>query len=312
MEAEEAFDLQIEPLSGSQTSAITPPPNWTVDNFEVFHFKVEVHTNPTTKSRALPVLTLHDIGQNSSTFNPLYTHTRRASPELDSSTAHYHLTAPGHEPRAPDAPTDADYSMQGISRAILAVLDRFSLTRVVGIGIGAGANGFLRAAAERPKAFAGLIMISPVMHASSIAERMSGSFGGVLSRSLGLAVSRHMKDALLFRWLSLDTREQIASATSIEAAIDKLNPRNVARFIAAESWRDGITGLIEKIEAKVLLITGKESEIRYHTADLYPSFNPSKTSWLDIHDCGSLVHEEMPERVVEAVKLFLQGLPGYF
>lgn len=197
-------------------------------------------------------------------------------------------------------------------KAVLETIDRLQITRAIGIGVGLGAAILLRAAEKRPRVFGGLILISPVFHAAAAWERVTTSAEGFFSNTMGLGLSHHVKEKFLHRWLSNAAREENHSVAQVlEDALDKLNAKNVTRFVVAGTYRSGCQEIVKGIKGKVLLITGKESNLRYHTDDVFADFDPAMTSWLDLQECGSLPHEEHPDSVAEAISLFLQGFSGY-
>lgn len=132
------------------------------------------------------------------------------------------------------------------------------------------------------------------------------------ARNITLGVSKHVKEKLLCRWLSSETQESNDTLTNeLEESIDRLNATNVVRFVAEDSNRQSMENIIKDVKSKLLIITGKNSSLRHHTDDIYASLNPTLTSRLDVADSGSLVFNEYPEIVAQAISLFLQGFPGY-
>lgn len=311
---EPAFDIAVESVGASSTLAV--PPGWTSSTHKVGAVTVEAHEHPTstTKSLSPPIITLHDVGMNaSSCFGSFFAFCRTTAgkcPELDSAAAHYHLTAPGHEPDAPTLPSTEPIDIGTLERAVEEVIERFELTRVIGFGVGIGAAVLLRAAIAKNITVAGLVLISPLIEPAGVLERMTVGADGLLSRGFGLGLSRRTKDRFLWRWLRDDTKDHnVSLVQSLEDGLDRLNAANLSRFLAADSWRDDVTHNLKEIKAKVLLVTGKESALRHHSADRFHQFDPEHTSWLDVQESGSLVHEEHPEQMAQSVSLFLQGIP---
>lgn len=307
------FDLVVESQPGVQTLEV--PPNWTTDTFIVRDVTVEVHIHPrqSTMTTGPPILTFHDVGQNAAiAFGPFFSNFRRTHSHIDAASAHYHLTAPGHMPDEPECGSSVGFGMDDMVKAVLDLLDRVQVPRCVAFGIGLGGAILIQAAATRPKAFAGLVLISPVLHPAPRWDRISTTFEGFFSKNLGMGLTQRMKDRFFYRWLSDDTRESNFSVSqSLEEGLDRLNTRNLLQFLETDMWRTGVVEYISKVKAKVLLITGKDSSLREQTADLFSSFDPSNSSWLDVADCGSLAHDEFPDKVAESVSLFLQGFTGY-
>lgn len=315
-DAPPAFNLLVETTGAS--TLLLPPPGWESTQHIVGSLTVDVHTRlPSTTSHATgpPLLTLHDVGQNAGTsFGPFLAFCRTQqtlSAHLAAASAHYHLTAAGHAPDAADLPAMQVVDVPGLVADVAQVLQRLAVGRAVGLGVGLGAGVLLRVAAVQPKAFAGLVLVSPVLLAGGFAERAAVAVDGVFARQLGLGLSRRAKERFLGRWLSEKAREEnVGLVQSLEEGLDRLNAGNLVRLLAADCWRDDVSGQLKDVRARLLVVTGKESALRYHTEECFGLFDAGNVSWLDVADCGSLVHEERGDKVAEAFALLLEGLGG--
>lgn len=202
--------------------------------------------------------------------------------------------------------------MSALVRAVISLIDRFSIRRVVGFGIGLGAVVLLRAAAAIPPKFCGLVLVSPMIAPSSMPERVSTSIDGFFSNQFSLGLTRRIKDQFLSRWLSDAIKaENFGVVNAVEEDLDRRNPNNVLRILAEDTGRGDASQIISQITARVLLVTGKESSLHFHVADYINEFNAQNSSWLDVPDVGSLVHDEAADRVAKPLALFLQGIPGF-
>lgn len=161
---------------------------------------------------------------------------------------------------------------------------------------------------RNPTRFAGLVLVSPIIYAASTLERMGFAFDGLFTRQLCLGLSRRAKDQLIARWLSYDSIEtNFSLVQTVEEGLDRLNATNVTRILSVEMWRDDVSADVPKI-GRCLLVTGKESSLRWHVNDCYGEFKAENTSWLDVASVGSLVHEESTEEFARSLSLFLQGI----
>lgn len=93
------------------------------------------------------------------------------------------------------------------------------------------------------------------------------------------------------------------------------HPRNLAMFIESFSKRSAIKisrpALGDKspttLKCGVLVITGDHSPALDETVNLNSKLDPSNSTWIKISGASSLVLEEQPTKVANAIVLFLQG-----
>ena len=94
------------------------------------------------------------------------------------------------------------------------------------------------------------------------------------------------------------------------------NPRNLALLIEQFSKRNAIkiarpvlghSTDETKLKCGVLLITGDRSPAVDDTVTLNSKLDPGNSTWIKISDASSMVLEEQPTGVANAVILFLQG-----
>ena len=93
------------------------------------------------------------------------------------------------------------------------------------------------------------------------------------------------------------------------------HPRNLALCIEQFSKRTAIKVVRpvvghsdeNKLKCGVLLITGDNSPAVDDTVTLNSKLDPSNSTWIKISDASSMVLEEQPTGVTNAIILFLQG-----
>ncbi len=309
---DDLFEIVVE-QQGNAT-AFEVPDGFRYDQHTVGDLDVQVVIPPrgaTSKPRA-PIVTFHDVGMNAPLcFSAFFSYCRTsgACPELDTAAAHYHITAPGHFPNAPALP-NAPYGVNELAAGVLQVLERFQLRRSIGFGFGIGCTVLTQAALNDTNAFGGLVMVSPLFYSASLWERTFTSADAIYTQGLGLG--RRAKDRFLERWLSVNARDYNHDLVQhIEDELDRLAPSNLAAFLSAEASRPDLSAKMKELQMRVLLVTGRDSPLRYHVDDAFPNFNPSKVTWLDVMDQGSFVLEETPDRVAKALALYLQGFGTY-
>ena len=93
------------------------------------------------------------------------------------------------------------------------------------------------------------------------------------------------------------------------------HPRNLGMFLESYSKRSNIKitrptpgdKTINTLKCGVLILTGAHSPAVDDTVDLNSKLDPAKTTWMKISDASSLVLDEQPTSVTNAIVLFLQG-----
>lgn len=289
------------------------PFGWRVSTQSIEPLTFEVHTS----QRADPgpaVITFSDIGLSETAFAPFFQYCRRenACPQLDFASAHYHTCFPGHFTDSPTLSSSEDVSFDAVVQAISTLIDFYQIKRLIGLGVGLGGTMLLRANAKHPKIFSGLVLISPVIAPATMTERIFQAADDLLNSSLGLGLTRRVKDKFIARWVSDSTREHLFGAVQIlDEDLNRRNPSNVMKMLSQDAWRGDSSDCIKKVTSRVMLITGKDSQLRFHVNDAIELFDSKQSTWLDIAEAGSLVYDEMPDRVGKALSLFLQTIPGF-
>ena len=309
---DDLFEVVVEQQGNAL--AFEVPEGFRYEQHSVGELEVQVVTPSSSETSAAraPIVTFHDVGMNAALcFSAFFSYCRTsgACRELDTATAHYHITAPGHYPDAPPLP-NAKYSVTQLATGVLEVVERFHLQRSIGFGFGIGCTILTQAALNDTNAFAGLVMISPIFYSASLWERTFTGADVIYTQGLGLG--RRAKDRFLDRWLSVNARDFNHDLVQhIEDELDRLTASNMANFLSAEANRPDLSGKLKELKMRVLLVTGRDSPLRFHVDDAFSNFNPSKVTWLDVMDQGSFVLEETPDRVAKALALYLQGFGTY-
>lgn len=92
-----------------------------------------------------------------------------------------------------------------------------------------------------------------------------------------------------------------------------INAYNLSLFIDSFLKRTDLaidrSDLNKNFKCSILLIVGSLSPHLQDSIDMNSRINPATSTWLKLQNCG-MVLEEYPDKVTEALKLFIQGL-GY-
>jgi len=219
-------------------------------------------------------LTVHDIGSSYQSWVAWVNHS--SMEEVRKKALFLHVCIPGQEPGAEDLPVEFPFPrMQELGLNLVTVLDHLRVSRVVGLGDGAGANILTRF---------GMCHASRVFGIVGINTTASSSKGRFMET---------LKDKI--KVFKINDKSE-------------LNERNVSKF--AEAYRkrtDLLVELNKKISFDVLLLTGTNSRYVGDTEAIHQTLDPGICSIIKVEDVVEPL-QETPAKVAEAVILFCQGL----
>ncbi|KFD70401.1 hypothetical protein M514_13786, partial [Trichuris suis] len=255
------------------------------------------------------ILTFHDLGLSANPCFQSFFHFSEMSAISDKFCV-YHVNAPGQEEDAEALPENYVYpSMDELGDIAIAVADHFKLKTFIGFGVGAGANVLCRLALKQPKRVEALILVNCVCTSAGWIE------WGYQKANIYYLKNRGMTnltvDYLMWhhfgRNLDHYSTDLVTSYRQYFARLQ--NPRNLAAFIMSYLRRSDLNVRREgsTIECPVLQLVGSGSPHINDTVELNSRLDPTKSNWMKVSDSSGLVLEEKPEKVTEAILLFLQG-----
>jgi len=267
------------------------------------------------------IVTLHDIGQNHVTCFQSFFSFNQFKPLLDRFTV-YHLNFPGQHETATELPEDYAYpTMDEMSDLIQEVFTHYNLKSCILFGVGAGANIFLRLALKNPKLVDCMILANCNAGQSSWTEWSYEKMTSHYLKTKGMTA--FCQEYLMwhyFGYLNEKTNYEL-----LEVVKDQLNsvqnPRNLAFLLDSYAKRSaikierpqekpGITKQSHALKCGVLQLCGWDSPAIDATVDLHACLDPEKSDYIKISDATSMVLDEQPNLVTQAIVLFLQGY-GY-
>ncbi|TKR62481.1 hypothetical protein L596_026433 [Steinernema carpocapsae] len=263
-----------------------------------------------------PVVTFHDIGldsennfQNFFQFGTVTDFTERFCV--------YNINAPGQEMDAQPLSDGFVFpTMEGLARIVETVVDHFQLKAFIGFGVGAGANVMLRYALEHQQKLDALVLVNCVASQAGWIEWGYQKVNMNYLRSKGMTA--FTVDYLMWHHFGKRLDECNPDIVRQYRAYFQHhpNPANLASFIESylsrtpiQFSRDGTHGPMLKVP--VLQIVGSRSAFIEDSVNVNQHLDPAKTEWIKISEACGLVLDDRPERVTEAMLLFLQGL-GFF
>jgi len=146
---------------------------------EFGNISVYIQGDLNSKRDGVVFLTVHDIGSN---HKPLARFSALPCMEEISSRAVFvHVCVPGQDRGAEDFGAEFP-SMQDLSFGMLNILSHLKIRKVIGLGVGAGANILCRLAMHSPDRVLGVVAIQPTASAASVMETLKQS---IVSLKLG-------------------------------------------------------------------------------------------------------------------------------
>ncbi|XP_046671575.1 protein NDRG3 isoform X7 [Homalodisca vitripennis] len=257
------------------------------------------------------ILTYHDLGLNYvASFQAFFNYSDMRM--LLENFSVYHVNAPGQEEGAHPLPDDYEYpTMDELANQLNFVLGHFGLNSIIGLGVGAGGNILARFALNHPNKVEALCLINVVSTQAGWIEWGYQKINARYLKSKGM--TQGVLDYLMWHHFGRGTEERNHDLVQVYRTYFErfINPGNLAMFIDSYVRRSDLnmTRNGATLSMPVLNISGALSPHMEETVTLNSRLDPTNSSWMKISDCG-MVLEEQPNKVSEALRLFLQGL-GY-
>ncbi|XP_065561521.1 protein NDRG3-like isoform X5 [Artemia franciscana] len=263
------------------------------------------------------ILTYHDLGLNHvANFQTFFNFSETKN--LMSNFCIYHVNAPGQEEGAETLPEGFVYpTMDELSEQLIDVMAHFNLNRIIGLGAGVGANILARFAINYPEKVDGLILINTASTAAGWIEWGYQKLNARHLKSKGLGEGT--LDYLMWHHFGRGYQERQHDLSQVyrEYFVQHLNAKNLALFIDSYVQRSDLgivreldetkKDKVRRITVPVLNVVGAHSPHEDDTVTFNGRLDPTNSTWLKIQDC-SMVLEEQPAKIIEAMRLFLQGL----
>eukprot|EP00092_Neocalanus_flemingeri_P011436 GFUD01012323.1.p1 GENE.GFUD01012323.1~~GFUD01012323.1.p1 ORF type:complete len:411 (+),score=112.80 GFUD01012323.1:117-1349(+) len=274
---------------------------------EFGNFSVYIQGDLESQRSSVVFLTVHDIGSN---HKPLARFTSHASMDQVSARVLYvHVCLPGQDKGAGDFGADFP-SMQDLSFGLVNILVHLKIPKVVGLGLGAGANILCRLAMHSPGRVLGLVAIQPTASAANVMEQLKQRIV-----SLKLGTMDHGPDTdqfLVYHKFGNLVEKADDKVEAIEMYKKRLhtdiNPRNLKLFVESYMKRTEILDDIKaKIMCDVLIVVGSNSSFVKQTEAMLKQSDLKKTSLIKLEDVGDVLIES-PKKASEAILFFCQGL----
>ena len=262
------------------------------------------------------LVTLHDLGLNGfSNFCNFF-----KSPGCAGILAKFcvlNLTLPGQESGATSLPGHYSYpSHEELVCLVEVVLDQLQVKHCVLMGVGLGGYLALSLAVKCPALVDGLVLVNTSSSSSGWLE-WAYSKANILSlRRNTSTTSTTLPDSVLefLLWHHLGNtskerggREDWLVPLYRQYFASEVNPANLSLLLQSYASRRDISLHRKSVKMPVLNLVGDRCPHLEATITFNMKTDPAKTTWMKITNAG-MVLEEQPDKVAEALGLFLQGL----
>jgi len=271
------------------------------------------HTNQEINNRKPVIVTYHDLGLNYiSNYQAFFNYPDFK--EIAEGFPIFHINAPGQEDGAPTLPADYEYpSMEQLAEQVQEVLNHFKIVKYIGIGVGLGSNVLTRHALSYPERVECMMLVNTCTTKAGWVEW--GYQKRNISHMRTTGITQTVLDYLM--WHHLGDDHAIRAHDLLQVYKDyfshNVNAANLAPLVEQYIWRTDINltrDISEKntVQAPVLNLVGihAAAAIIDETVTFNGRLTPTKANWIKIQE-AAMVLEETPDKVTQALRLFLQG-----
>ena len=253
------------------------------------------------------LVTLHDIGLDGvSNFSGFFSLPSCAG--IVSKFCVLNLSLPGQERGAHSLRAGQHYSyptMEQLVRMVELVLEQLQVRHCVVMGVGLGGYLALSLAVQSPQLVDGLVLLNT---SSASSGWLEWAYHKVSLPSVRRSntLSESVLEFLLWHHLGKETG---LAPVYRQHFVSQVNPANLSLLLQSYGNRREIHLNRNSLKMPVLNIVGDSSPHVEATININMKVDPAKTTWMKISRAG-MVLEEQPDKVAQALGLFLQGL-GY-
>ena len=161
-------------------------------------------------------------------------------------------------------------------------------------------------AVNYPKSVFALVLLSPACTQASWWEWSFGSVALWFMKFRGLY--GFVLDHLVHRLVSGRSAELMLT---LKKAIGQMSPSGVYHYLAAVLSRPDLTSKIKELQTeRVLLLWGYEALYRTDSCEMNREFvrHRDRVGWSEIDNCGVLLTEECPFRILDEMSSFVRAL----
>lgn len=251
------------------------------------------------------ILTVHDIGLNHNLcFASILSKDLSDEPTIFSRFSVVHFDVPGQQFDASELKEALD--MEVLADTIELIRTRLSISKFIGLGVGAGAYLLSAYAVKYPGRVQGLVLVSGTCRASYWVEWRNNVTSSALYYITGWSALKHK---LLIRYFSADTDSTLYNWYKEE--LDRMSLTNVSRFVTGYAARKDISEEAKKLTIPKLVLYGEGAYTHEETEEMREYLSYKDTEFVSFPDFGHLLTEECPEKLLQPITYFLNSM-GYY
>lgn len=279
--------------------------NLTVERVGDFRVSIQEKVTQTPKIGAL--VTIHDIGLNRKCYIDFLK--KEYNAQLLDKFIVYHIEVPGQHEGAEKFSDEYEFlPLPKMADRLIAVLERYHLKDVIGLGVGAGAVLMIHLAMAAPEKFVGITVIDPAQKSLGFKEWGEQKLAAWQLEKKGFTSSVqkflmwHLFGTKAAKGISMDMLDQVLKDIS-----NQQNPHNLSQYVKAFMNRTEFLNEIgDKLKCHVLIITSNNSPYKEEAYSMHNKLDKKKSSILESDNTINAFFED-PEKCGEGMLLLMQG-----
>jgi len=275
---------------------------------QVGDFRVTIQEKVTTSPKIGALVTIHDIGLNCQSYQDFLKNEYNV--QLFDKFIVYHVEVPGQHKDAEQFSNDYQFlPLPKMADRLIAVLERFHLKDVIGLGVGAGAVILIHLAMAAPEKFLGITVIDPAGKSLGFKEWGEQKLAVYSLEKKGFTSSAEK----FLIWHLFGTKgKQGINMEMVDQCIKDIaahqNPYNLSQYVKAYMQRtDFMHEIGDKLKCSVLIITSAHSPYKEEAYEMHSKLNVKKSSILESDNTINAFFED-PGKCGEGMLLLMQGL----
>nr|CAH0098137.1 unnamed protein product [Daphnia galeata] len=254
-------------------------------------------------------LTVHDMGSNHAEFCKFLDHPSML--DVKERSVFVHVDLPGQEDYAQDLPEDFQFpDMRTIGHGLIEVLDALTISYVIGLGEGAGANILARFGMDYPQRSLGLILIHCTSTVAGVMEYFRDKLINWKLSNVGMnpTAEQYLVFHKFGRQLERSENKEKVITEYQHKLRSTINPKNLRRYVETFLNRTDLSEVLEsQLKTDVMLVAGSLASHLHTVRTMANHLNKTKSTLVLIDGVGDVLNEA-PEKFAHNLVLYVQGL----